>query len=156
MKSLEYVKTIFQDEASLLRMVEINGVLLEIWQEVNAMPPQRMSLLLGADGNVVLAIKNDEDLIDAIKKLDIKEKNVQEFLEIFKYIALHRRKIIDKIKYQYQEKILNIWHEPKIIENDLVFFVDNGAEGKLEKFTIENLKITKIETCAETVGISLL
>lgn len=155
MNNTEYISSFSKDETRLIREFTINGVVVQVWQEVNAMPPERATILLSPEKKVLLAVTDDGKVKEAIRILKLQKKDLETFLEIFEYIALHDRVIIDKIEYSYQEKIKNIWHEPKMVNNDFIFFVDNEAEGVLEKFVIKDLKDTEIVPCAKTIGIAL-
>ncbi len=155
MSNYEFVKSLVQDDVKKVRELEVGACKVEVWQEINAMPPQKITLVIDSEGNIIQPKVNDEELKKAIESLALETADTDKFLDIFRDLSPQRRNVIDKIEYSYQRKIADIWHKPKLIDNNLVFFVDNKSQGLLEKFFIRDLRFVDIDVCAKTTGILL-
>ncbi|MEW8291825.1 MAG: hypothetical protein AB2672_14990 [Candidatus Thiodiazotropha endolucinida] len=155
MNNYAFVKSLFKDDVKKVRDIRLGKCSVEIWQEANAMPPQKVALVIDADRNVIQSRLDDGELIKAIDSLKLSVEDIELFLEIFKDLSPHRRTIINQIRYPYQERISDIWHEPKMIGNDLVFYADNESGGFLEKVYVRDLCRAEIEIVAKTSGILL-
>jgi hypothetical protein len=150
-----FVKSLFKDDVKKVRDLRLGKCAVEIWREANAMPPQKVALVIDADGNVIQSRLDDGELIKAIDSLRLGVEDVEYFLDVFEDLSPHRRTIINQIKYPYQERISGIWHKPKMIGNDLVFYTDNESGGFLERVCVRDLCHAEIEVIEKTSGILL-